>query len=49
MDTKHLDQLAYFIKEQFDITTEEDMPVIFDDYLQDYLTEQVMKYIQKGE
>ena len=49
MDTKHLDQLAYFIKEQFDIFTREDMPIIFDDYLQDYLTEEVMKYKEKGE
>ena len=49
MDTKQLDQLAYFIKEQFDIPTREDMPVVFDDYLQDYLADEVMKYIEKGE
>lgn len=45
MDTRHMKQLAHFIRQNFDISNREDMPIIFDDYTQDYITEEVMRHI----
>lgn len=49
MDTRHMKQLVHFLRRNFDITKEEYIPEIFDDYLQDYLTEEILRCIDDEE
>ena len=41
MDTKHLNELAVWLNNNIDV--EAGIPVIFDDYVQEYLEEELRK------
>ena len=41
MDTKHLNELAVWLNNNIDV--EAGLPVIFDDYVQEYLEEELRK------